>query len=161
MNDRINKIRSFATERDRKIADERLKKVNHVQEMLNTVKSFAPRMDELMTVATELCLNHIPLGPSGGYLELTPENVSNGWSHKTGFVVLGKLLVGFGIIGGGACGRDLVFGRDGNLLSASSSNGCPGVDAEQWDDGDIRHLERFIREFDAFEKRFYDYVDNL
>lgn len=161
MNNRIEKIRNFATERDRKIEDAKVARDNHINAMLATVKSFAPRMEELMTIATELCLNNIPLGKDGGYLELSSENVSNAWSHKTGFIVIGNRLLGFGIVGGGVCGRNLMFNRAGMPSALSCSGRYPGVDGEPFDDEDVRHLERFVREFDAFEKRFYDYVDNL
>lgn len=134
MENRIEKIRSFAEKRDKAKIDEIKKKARHLNELLAKVRSFAPRMKELMKLAMALYENGIPLGKFTGTLEMTTEFVSNGWSHKTGFISSYKynnsitLPIGFGIVGGGACGKTICFNDNGipSMLFGDSA-GIPGV----------------------------------
>lgn len=153
--ERIAKIDKLATERDRKIEDERVAKAKRIFSLLTKVESFAPRMRELMKVARSLRANLIPLAP---------QFVSEGIEHRIGFIVSGSFWhretlnpEGFGIIGGGAFGNDIQFNEDGKLCELVKDNGMP----KSWTDSDSWNLNRFVSGFDEFERKFYEYVDNL
>lgn len=167
MNERIARIKNFAQERDNRIAQEQLEKQQGLIRMLEQVKELAPRMRELMDVATALYENRIPLGKMVGYNDPSTEFISNWWSHKVGFIadIVSSGIArprGFGIIGGGACGHDLTFSVGGVPACVySHNNDTPGVAGRTWDDSDIHHLRSFIHGFDDFERRFYEYVDGL
>lgn len=163
--ERIERINGFATATAQKKDAERKAKESRIFALLTKVESFAPRMRELMKVARSLRANWIPLGKYNSYHRTAPRFVSDGIEHRVGFIVDSNPFwyqeklnpVGFGIIGGGACGNDIQFNEDGKLCEVYRDNGMPGP----WTDGDIRHLERFVKEFDEFERKFYEYVDNL
>ena len=163
--ERIARINGFATATARKEQEAREAKVAHIFALLTKVESFAPRMRELMKVARSLRANRIPLGKYNSYRQTAPEFVSDGIDHRVGFIVNSNPFwnqstlnpVGFGVIGGGACGNDVQFNEDGKLCEVYKDNGMPGP----WTDGDIRNLERFVGGFDEFERKFYEYVDNL
>lgn len=176
--DRISRIKGIAEDRQQAKDNELSAKKNKIATLLEKVRSFAPRMHELMKVGRALYDAGIPLG------EDDPDNpgarecgdvefVTNGWSHRVGFVAAVRinghipsrgqnLPVGFGICGGGAAGESIEFNEDGELEFLRRPFGKPaGVSGRPWDDKDIRHLERFVAQFDDFEKKFYEYVDNL
>ena len=122
--------------------------------------------------------NGVPLGPydtsEPGYKESNSRMfVSNGWSHRVGFIIAYRINghiprrdqqfpIGFGIIGGGCAGENICFNADGELEWLNKPFGNPaGVSGRPWSDEDTEHLEKFVREFDKFEKDFYEYVDSL
>lgn len=166
-NERIAKIRNFAQKREEDIRDELSRKEKHLMDLLNTVRSYAPRMREMMKVAKALHDNGIQLGQKADSLEWSTDLVSNGWSHRVGFIgncnfVTGRTEVyGFGIVGGGACGNNLFFDEDGELSNLVYDTVIPGLKGVKWDDSDIGHLERFVDGFDKFEEKFYKFVDSL
>lgn len=175
--DRIAKIEAYAKARNEQMTQEVNNKQAHIVELLNTVKSFAPRMKELMKVGVSMYENNIPFGPlcdKPGARDFDDRIFfSNGWSHEVGFIqayridgrIPGRtqhLPIGFGIIGGGCAGEDLTFNSNGELEWLNKPFGEPaGVSGRPWTDCDIRHLERFVADFDKFEADFYEYVDSL
>lgn len=175
--DRIAKIEAYAKARNEQMTQEANNKQAHIVELLNTVKSFAPRMKELMKVGVSMYENNIPFGPlcdEPGASESDDRIFfSNGWSHKVGFIQAYRidghrpkrtqhLPIGFGIIGGGCAGENLTFNSDGELEWLNKPFGEPaGVSGRPWTDCDTRHLERFVADFDKFETEFYAYADSL
>ena len=167
--DRIAKINAYAEKRDNEMHEKLMQKETHLLQMLNEVKALAPRLRELMEVGKALCANGIPLGPKTDRLDITAEFLSNGWSHRVGFIgrcdfrTGRSTIAGFGIVGGGACGSDLYFNEDGEIsdLFPDVGNGPVGTRGNKWKDSDIAHLERFLSEFGAFEKKVYNFVDSL
>lgn len=175
--DRIAKIEAYAKARNEQVEQEAYNKRAHVAELLDTVRSFAPRMKELMKVGISMYENNIPFGPydntpcagDAGWVKF----VSNGITHRVGFIqayringhIPGRmqhLPIGFGIIGGGCAGHDLTFNSDGELEWLNKPFGAPaGVSGRSWSDHDTRHLEEFVANFDKFEADFYKYVDSL
>lgn len=166
--ERIARITFVANEEAMKIAEIKRSRECHICELLDMVESFSPRMKELMKVARSLRANRIPLGKYSAYLGSSPQFVSDAINHRVGFIVDSNPFwnrdvlnpVGFGIIGGGACGNDIQFNEDGKLCEVFRDNGMPGKFGV-WGDMDIRNLEDFVGGFDEFERKFYEYVDNL
>ena len=176
--ERIANIGLFAEKKRMEEIDKKNAVAAHIEELLGKVRSFAPRMKDLLKVGQALYENGIPLGP---YDESVPgyrdDNsrifVSNGWSHRTGFIIAYRINghipsrtqqypIGFGIIGGGCAGEDLTFNADGELEWLNRPFGHPaGCSDRPWGPKDTQHLERFVAEFDEFERRFYEYVDGL
>lgn len=162
--DRIAKIEAYAKARNEQMIQEAYNKRAHVVELLNTVRSFAPRMKELMKVGLSIYENNVPFDSIF---------FSDGLSHKVGFIKAYRinghipertqnLPIGFGIIGGGLCGENLTFNSDGELEWINKPFGKPaGVSGRPWDDCDTEHLEKFVEGFDKFEADFYEYVDSL
>lgn len=175
--DRIAKIEAYAKARNEQMSQEAYNKQAHVVELLNTVRSFAPRMKELMKVGISMYEKNIPFGPlcnEPGASDCDDRVFfSNGWSHKVGFIqayrINGRipertqhLPIGFGIIGGGCAGENLTFNSDGELEWLNAPFGQPaGVSGRPWSDSDTKHLEEFVAKFDKFEADFYEYVDSL
>ena len=175
--DRVAKIEAYAKARNEQMSQEAYNKQAHIVELLNTVRSFAPRMKELMKVGISMYENGIQFGPydntpgarDGGWVKF----VSNGITHRIGFIhayrvnghIPGRmqhLPIGFGIEGGGCAGEDLTFNSDGELEWLNQPFGKPaGVTDRPWSDCDTRHLEEFVAGFDKFESEFYAYVDSL
>ncbi len=175
--DRIAKIEAYAKKRNEQMIQEAYNKQAHVAELLNTVRSFAPRMKELMKVGLSMYENNIPFGPlcdEPGARDCDDRIFfSNGWSHKVGFIqayrINGRtpgrtqhLPIGFGIIGGGCAGKDLTFNSDGELEWLNEPFGRLVVGrGGLWSDTDIKNLEEFVAKFDKFEADFYEYADSL
>lgn len=130
------------------------------------LNALAPRLHDLMDVALALWRNKIPLGKVTGHnwLEYDVEFMSEGIHHRIGFIGkpgpggdLNREPIGFGIVGGGVCGRTLFIDTDGNLDASSR-------DYYLHDFPNYRELQKakdFISGFDDFERRFYEYVDSL
>ena len=125
--DRIAKIEAYAKVRNEQEEQEAYNKREHVAKLLNTVRSFAPRMKELMKVGISMYENNVPFDSIF---------FSNGWSHKVGFIQAYRidghipertqhLPIGFGIIGGGCCGENLTFNSDGELEWINKPFGKP------------------------------------
>lgn len=154
---RIENIERFASEREKKEVMEQRQKEIRIEEYKEKIRSFKPRIDELIKVGNACLKNGIKLegkewGGHEGYD--THQFITNGWSHLLGFVgeknhenrteflPIKKL----GIYGGGCCYYNLE--TDGVTIDVS------GKEAEYV-------LKRFVTEFDKFEKAFYEYVDKV
>ena len=171
--ERIAKINKIAEEKEQARFEAANALAQHIADLLGTIKSFAPRMHDLMDVAMALYEKGIPLGKvtdrTSGYVEF----VTNGWFHNIGFVAAVRinghipgrgqhLPIGFGIAGGGCAGESLEINKDGELEFLHRPFGKPaGVSGRPWERKDIEHLEDFVNGFDDFERRFYEYVDSL
>lgn len=155
--DRLNNINDFVeckeTERKKKAEKENLE----IKKLINQIKELQPRISDLLIVGNACLVNHIPLKGTGfgckqGYD--THQFITNGWSHLLGFVDKSiapqKLpFMYLGIQGGGFYTYDLE--TDGYIVYVS------GRDRRD----KIHVLNRFIKEFDGFEKEFYAYVDRV
>jgi len=171
---RIEKVRAKRQALDaqaREVEEMRNSKIKHYTD---AIKHLAPRLKEMMEVADEMVMNKISFGgqwlshgiPHGDNFE------TNGIKHGVGFVFQyekgwGRSLnhrlgvIGVGIEGGGCCGKSLVVSKDGDIV-VNPLDKVIGT----WTYDDAFHdfigkAESFLKGFDAFESRFYDYVDNL
>lgn len=155
--DRLNNINDFAerkeTERKQKTEKENLE----IKKLIKQIKELQPRINDLLITGNACLFNKIPLKGTGfgckeGYD--THQFITNGWSHLLGFVdksIAPQKLPfrALGIQGGGFDHYDLE--TDGRIVYVS------GVDRIS----KIYVLNRFIKEFDEFEKEFYAYVDRV
>jgi len=154
--DRINNIAKFAQKKEEERITKEITKAQQIEQYKETIKSFKPRIDELLAVGNA-CLEHgIPLeGRAFGCREGYDTNqfITNSWSHLLGFVAnydrtMRKNLpfTKLGIMGGGAC--DFNLRTDGVTVEVSGK--------------DILYvLKKFVDKFDEFETEFYKYVDKV
>lgn len=155
--ERLNNIDSFA---EKKEAEKMTKTENEsleIKRLVDEIKELQPRINDLLIVGNACLFNKIPLKGTGfgcqqGYD--THQFITNGWSHLLGFVDKSiapqKLpFMYLGIQGGGFYTYDLE--TDGYIVYVS------GRDRRD----KIHVLNRFIKEFDEFEKEFYAYVDRV
>lgn len=150
---RIENIMAAAQRRDEKNDSEKNRIESIVKLKMSLIKTLGPRIKELVLVANELQRNGFTLGKRthDGFFE---EFVSNGIDHNTGFIMQNVNIIGVGIIGHGCNGADVVWDIDGDYIQRLSES--------EWTDYTIKQkLDGFIKTFDGFEKRFYEYVDNL
>lgn len=155
--DRLNNINDFVeckeTERKKKAEKENLE----IKKLINEIKELQPRINDLLIVGNACLFNKIPLKGTGfgckeGYD--THQFITNGWSHLLGFVDKSiapqKLPFRYlGIQGGGFYTYDLE--TNGDIVYVSGHDGRDKIHV----------LNRFIKEFDRFEKEFYAYVDSV
>lgn len=150
---RLESIRAAAQRRDENKESEKNRIESIVSQKMAEVKALAPRIKELISAANELKSNGFTLGrrTHDGFFE---EFVSNGIDHNTGFIKHHCNIIGVGITGHGCNGADVVWDINGDYIQSLSE--------DKWSDYTIKQkLDGFIKTFDGFEKRFYEYVDNL
>lgn len=164
LNDRLNKIAQKRAELDKKEQDERTRKVNTIQYYNRAIKELAPRIDVLLDIAKSLLENNIPIGKRvKAFIGYDEELVTEGINHKLGFYFTYKdrhrCLVGIGIAGGGCCGHDLAVNAFGNMVVSID----PNYNSYQYDGYSdfCCKCKQFLNDFDDFEKRVFQYVDNL
>lgn len=154
---RIENIRAAAQRRDTQMENENRRISLLVQNRMGKIKALAPRFEDLMDVAAELKCNGFTLGkrvPVGGCGFLYEEFLSNGIDHRVGFFTHNGAIIGFGIQGGGCNGEHVVWNVRGEYIQHLSE--------KDWNDYTIKQkLDKFLNNFEDFEKRFYEYVDSL
>lgn len=145
---RIDNIKKFAQKKEEEQINKENEVVRQIEECKEKIKSFKPRIYELIEVGNA-CLEHgIKLtgqawGGHEGYD--THQFFTNSWSHLLGFVYDKNGINCLGIYGGGACNYNLK--TDGNFIEV---------------EGNVLYiLKRFVNEFDEFETEFYRYVDKV
>lgn len=157
-NNRIDKIRAYVKERDQKKMSEAKVIETQAESLQKKLRALAPRISELIRIGYELIRNDIPLGKWTGYTDNSGELVSNTISHRVGFIPF-KGILSIGQMGGGACGKHLILDNDGNLWSGGfSANACV---MHTSDDQFIVKATEFLDKFDEFERKTFEYVDNL
>lgn len=163
---RIEKIRAKRQALDAQAKSEQERKEQTVKFYTNRLKQFAPRINELMQLAMELLKNDIPLGKR--YKDLVfykDEFVTEGIHHRLGFYFKyengRRYLLGIGIEGGGCCGHDLAVNTNGTIIKNPLDIiiGCRDYEKAYTDF--CGKCQDFLEEFDEFEKKVFDYVDNL
>ena len=152
---RIDNIAKFAQKKENERITKEMETMKKIEEYKKTIKSFKPRIDELIMVGNA-CFEHgIALeGRAFGCREGYDTNqfITNSWSHLLGFVqtydqkTRKKMpFAKLGIMGGGACNFNLE--TDGEAINVS---------------GDVIYvLKKFVDNFDMFETEFYAYVDRV
>lgn len=161
--DRINKI----TER-RNILDAQQRTIEHTKAMTianleNGIKSFVPRIKELIAVGEALLQNDISFGKRVGRWGEDEEFITNGITHELGFFFKYRKdnspLLGIGIKGGGCDGHDLAVNAEGEFVKNIDPY-KKGYNYNGYYDY-CRKYKQFIKDFDEFENKVYQYVDNL
>ena len=162
---RLEKIRAKRQSLDAQAVKEQNERDSLIEYYTNKIKSLEPRLKELYETARECVKNDIPLGKlRKDIIWHKEEFVSEGIYHKVGFVVsdgFSRNNPHFGIIGGGACGHDLVINHLGDIVKnpLNAVFGTWTYDNAYFDFKD--KCSRFLSGFDEFERGFYNYIDNL
>lgn len=150
----LEKINRVANERDAEETRKNEEECRRRMEIVNAVKNLAPRISDMLDIAQHLYKNGISIGPKRS-LHGRPhsdEFVSSWWLHNLGFCydssirprVEYPLWIGF--INGGACGEDMCVDRDGNVVKGRQK---------------YKDMLNMLKHFDAFEQRFYEYIESL
>ena len=113
-----------------------------------------------MEVANELIENRIMLGKYIGGRKESPEFISEAITHELGLIPkhydffnpLDVSIYAIGFKGGGCHGYDFAINEDGVVVSCNEKELTMEVEFR---------AKKFVKEFDKFEKKFYEYVDNL
>ena len=172
--DRLEKIRAKRAELDAE-ADAKVQAMNdNVARYTKAIKGLKNRLNEMFKVADEMVANRIRFGGVRIHLGMESGDIfeTNGIDHNLGFYFEYKKgwgrrlharigVLGIGIEGGGCCGNNIMIDRNGDIIKNPLSH-VIGL----WTYDDAYHdfcgkASRFLKEFDEFERKFYDYVDNL
>lgn len=154
----LNKIKNVAESRQQ----EQIRKENDILTQLGDkmkrVKDLWPRIYKLCELATACIENGITVGPPpSGVFQITDEYISNGITHKIGFIASyerGRYgqIQGVGIKGGGCDGEDVIWNWHGDYLGNEKKWTQYKIDTK---------LDRFLNGFDEFENGFLSYINNL
>lgn len=165
-NERLNKIVGRRKELDAKATEKQEQRRMVIENCNSAFKNLAPRISDLIKICTCLLENNISIGiRTKDIIGYNEEFVTDGVRHGLGFYFRynngTRTLIGIGIEGGGACGHDLAVDENGNIV-VNPLNKVIGL----WTYDDAyndfyRKCQRFFEYFDSFEKRVFDYVDNL
>lgn len=175
--DRIEKINAIGQKIVNAELAKKQAKFNRIKSCEEKIKSLAPRISELMDIANALSANNIPIGKLYSQtIRYNAKFISEGIDHRLGFVIeysprsmhamdpTGAKVIGFGIIGGGWYGGNLVIGKDGDIIKGGLEFDESMIhlkDDEPYKYVELEKMERVIKGFDEFERRFFEYVDNL
>ena len=162
--ERLNKISAKAQRIAEAENNEQLKKLETIEYYKNAIKSLSPRLTELIKIGDALLENSILFGKRKeatiGYDE---EFITNGITHKLGFYFKyskdNSPLIGIGIKGGGCCGNDLAVNEEGDMVVKIDPHFHSYMYFGYNDY--CNKCKQFLKDFDEFEKRVYEYVDNL
>lgn len=159
----LNKLNNYAdkvNDEERKHLDMKRKEVNY---LINEIQKLYPRIKDLYEIiqhTAEIKINN------GMFF-------TDGISHDIGFyvdkIVIGALLCQnnncyapekyFGIRGGGCCGGDLRINVDDGSISYVEHNTNKNIDITEY--YSIYYMKSIINGFDNYEKKMYDYIQNL
>lgn len=119
---------------------------------INQIHEWKSRIDDLIDLANYARKKDIPLSKENLNRQCYEQGFfySNGWSHLVGFInasVIDKL----GIIAGGAWGK-WNFYTDGESIYEANGKG-------EKQEPQLKHLEKFVKNFPIFEEEFYKYID--
>ena len=172
--DRLEKIRAKRASLDAEALAREEKKAKAIAHCTSAIKRLATRLTAMMVLADEMVKNRISFGGTNYIhgLSFGDNFETNGITHNIGFVFeypkgrgmdinYRMRVIGIGIEGGGCCGNDIVIDRNGDIVINPLDHviGC-------WTKENAFHdfsnkVTQFLNGFDEFEKKFYDYVDNL
>lgn len=161
--ERLQKINAFAQARDDAKARAENDFMQRCKKVEKELKKLAPRIKELVSVAQALWEKKIPLGKRttdwAGYKD---EFLSEAIHHRIGFIDASFYSCPdyVGIVGGGWCGGDFILDTNGENVMFSKyrrENTPDAVFSKPW----LDKAETFLKLFDEFENKFYEYVENL
>lgn len=160
---RIEKIKAY-DQRCKDNAEKKRALENEKKTQLEErIRSLYPRINELIETANACIAHGIEINAYGknhssDYDKSTKGTfVTNYISHRIGFVMEHskcKTIYEMGINAGGYCG-EWNFRTDGENVIERHENG------DRIRPATIRYMERFINEFDEFERDFYGYIDGI
>lgn len=165
MEERIAKIRARARadeEKKRKEEEEKQKRFECAKE---SIQKLAPRIANLIDLVNACIKNKVvPYKPTKGVTVGSSRNFfeAEGFFHQLGFdrnLDSMREVEELAIINGGACGDiDLYVGRDGVPYGYRAKSFYHNA---TYTEPRTQDMEKFLRQFDNFEKEFLDFIDNL
>lgn len=159
--DLSERIKSARKNTEKAIADEELEKQKRITDLRSQIKGLTPRIEKLMSIANDLVDNGFFqefLETKNGSNNYYSGFCSEGWAHRVGFVpdYRHKHKIEYmGIVSGGAYGNHdfLTNGKETFMTTFSYEFAKSSMELS------ISDAERFVRDFDKFEKRFYKELD--
>ena len=152
---RIDEIKAFAMRKEEEQNAKEIALSEKIEDYKSQIRALKPRIDELIETANVCLANGIKL--HNQYWEYKDKLCTDKCSHIVGFVLkwYGETKVYLlGIDGGGCCGK-YDFRTDGDKIYEEHE------DTRERIEPTIYHLEKFLNGFDAFESKFYAYVDRV
>ena len=161
----INHIQRKRDEEEAKIRVDELE----LEQLMNEIRKLEPRITDIIIIGN-MCREHgIPLRQYGTYRKCTYKDGSyetDGIYHQLGFYPINKPYYKLGpndkykYIGiemGGALGnRDFI--TNGEIIADTDND---NYDTSIKYKPSIRHCKRFLKDFEEFEKAFYEFINNL
>lgn len=159
----LNKLNNYANKINNEEKKRLCMKRETINYLINEIKKLYPRIKNLYEVIQHTAELKIANG----------QFFTDGISHNIGFyvdrIVVGVLLCQsnhsytpkkyFGIQGGGCCGGDLRINIDDCSISYVKHHTNINVDMGEY--YSIYYMKSIINGFDNYEKKVYDYIQNL
>lgn len=164
---RVDAIKAYKKRKDEEDARKEKEKMDRIEALKYEIHKLQPRIAELINVANACMENGIEInsfGKTSSPHEGKATFVTNSISHRVGFAWDGnpreyrdglRKVEMMGINAGGVCGCWDFRTNGKNTISVNESN------LKRCEEPKIEHMEQFLRGFDEFEERFYDYVDSI
>lgn len=159
----LDRISSVGDQRRHSQEENEAKRLAEYIANVERIHDLLPRIKSLLEIAQALFDQKISIGnPHRGTIGYRTDLVSDFFYHTLGFLTDPKkgswqlfhdgaaFPFAIGILGGGACGNDLIVTADG-VERLDSRYGQP----------EIAKLKEFLNGFDDFESRVHEYVNNL
>lgn len=167
----LKKAERLILNHNQKIEDERLKMENEKREtekkLKKEIRNLLPRITQIIEIGN-LCLkNNIEIGQTPSQKRYSYENnifETDGIHHQLGFYrrrypswkYPNDSYDCIGYMMGGACG-DKDFITNGDFIF-NIEHKKPSIIKN---DLSIRHMKKFLNEFETFESEFYKFIENL
>lgn len=160
-NERLAKLNSFISNREVAEKNEVERKELEMQEKLIILDSYADRIKEVVEVA-KFCLDHeieIGQGLRGMNFSTSTKHpndfFADSWFHFIGIICNHPSYsvyepIGVGVREGGANGDTDLIVTESGVVSYNKVYGHFNYD-----------YEKFVKNFDEFEERFFKYIDSL
>lgn len=167
MENLIDRINAKGNKMRQDKIDESNKKKKDFLSKLDKVKELAPRISKMWDVAQALISNGFRLGDvkyRAGSEYYTLE--SDGTCHWLGFVINGNVVKGFGIVGGGCCGKSLVCDKKGEFgINMETTYACGDLSVKYYPAWEYPHyvskLNEIVCGFDDYERKFYEFAESI
>lgn len=160
--ERVQNIKNEVAKREREEQEKVAKEKAERQGLINSIKELAPRIEMILKLANECEKNGIHIKDYTGYYgnvcEKRPNLISNSIEHFLGLMwpEYGEYEF-LGFYNGGACGPYDLYtnGKDVYYIKGTPHMPEKKVEPKMYD------LKYFLKEFENFEKEFYNYIDSL
>ena len=167
----LERAENLIKNHNEKLENERLRIEREHQEtkdkLVNEIKNLQPRIQQIIKIGN-LCLkNDIEIGQTPSSKRCSYENnmfETDGIHHQLGFYrkrypvwrFPNDLYDCIGYKMGGVCGnKDFI--TDGNFIFNVEHDNPTKIK----NDLSIRHMKKFLNEFETFETKFYEFIENL
>ena len=165
------KINNHIEKKRRDEEEKHRKEKEKLENLMKEIENLEPRITQMIAIANLCCSNGIKLRKRKRRCECLYENdcyETDGIHHQLGFYPehFGKHPIDgcthYDYIGyemGGACG-DKDFITDGFTIASIPNNRNKRLSKGK-SKPTIRHCSKFLKDFEKFEKSFYDFINNL